>query len=98
RLGHDVECLDTTMDIQRQETTRHGGENIVVIIGKGGQLQDFGVELAVTVLKGHTVLAKFTRHVVEIVSEDSNLIVRLDGNRVRKIPPCHRDSPFGQYP
>src|SRR5262249_12911846 len=86
------------MDIQRQETARHGGENIVVIIGQGGQLQDFAVELVVTVLKGHTVLAQFTRHVVEIVGEDSKLIMRLDGNRVREIPPCHRHCPFGQYP
>ena len=86
------------MDIQCQETARHRGENIVVIIGQGGQLQDFAVELAVTVLEVHTVLAKFTRHVVEIVSEDRQLIMRLDGNRMREIPPCHRHCPLGQYP
>jgi hypothetical protein len=56
------------------------------------------VKLAVALLKGHAMLAQFTSHMVEIVSEDGKLVMRLDGNGVREIPLCHCDCPLSQFP
>ena len=97
RLRHHVERLDAPIDIQRQETTGHRGKDIVVIIGQCGQLQDFVVELAVTLLKGHAMLAEFAGHVVEIASEDGNLVMRLDGYAMVEIPTRHRHCSLGKY-